>query len=540
VAPLNADAWERRFGEDVRRLGSEILIHVCGESCFKYSGTKATQICRHGFYYIVSLADWRRRRRGKALRNSLCVIKQTKFGMHGRVLLFQEHPFECQSNYGALAAMRCNFDMQDLRRVLPAEHWLVGELPHLGDRPHYGYMNDYEWDGDDWLPRRAQGCEPLPDQPYLWDEDVSLEQWREVLLRCAAKLSLHQPPASGATDVKPLMAELIAAFSDGLNTGFYINMYTTKQLPSMEGVLEEMRRGLERLQQMRDARAAASVSEGDQSRRRPGKFSETLEVIKRLSASYRRCYWKSASEMLFPIFYGHMTFASHRCWNVFIKKGIFLVAEAWRRRFGRAVRHAALRDGGGEILQYNRAGMDPFPLLGWKRLVLEATDVVVYEGPGGEVFESLQEVYEHVVAARVSNIGTDKMQMHLSVLQHYLNECCSEKEERAEEDRRFVVTSSTLEDYLYRGDHPVVAHMSLYVYCMWVYRFEKPPPPRTGQLPAHRYIDMEFAPSYALRTSHMQRLATEFRVPLFEGSTAPSAHTDGHETFSKVWPTLGL
>ena len=35
--------------------------------------------------------------------------------------------------------------------------------------------------------------------------------------------------------------------SDGVNTGFYINAYTTKQCPTMGGVLEEMRRGLERL-----------------------------------------------------------------------------------------------------------------------------------------------------------------------------------------------------------------------------------------------------------------------------------------------------
>ena len=52
----------------------------------------------------------------------MCIISQEKFGMQGRLLLFQEHPFECQSNYDALASLRCNFDMQDLRRVLP-EDW---------------------------------------------------------------------------------------------------------------------------------------------------------------------------------------------------------------------------------------------------------------------------------------------------------------------------------------------------------------------------------------------------------------------------------
>ena len=34
--------------------------------------------------------------------------------MQGRVLSFQEHPFECLSNYAALNCVRCNFDVQDL------------------------------------------------------------------------------------------------------------------------------------------------------------------------------------------------------------------------------------------------------------------------------------------------------------------------------------------------------------------------------------------------------------------------------------------
>ena len=52
----SADSWEKVFTEDVRSLAEEILVHVCGESCFKYSGVKVQRICRHGYYYIISLA----------------------------------------------------------------------------------------------------------------------------------------------------------------------------------------------------------------------------------------------------------------------------------------------------------------------------------------------------------------------------------------------------------------------------------------------------------------------------------------------------
>ena len=100
-------------------------MHICGDSCYKYSGAKMEHICRHGFYYIIALADWRRRRRGKALRNALFVIKQTSHGMQGRVLVFQEHPFECQSNYAGTASLRSNLDVQDLRRVFKESEWLT-------------------------------------------------------------------------------------------------------------------------------------------------------------------------------------------------------------------------------------------------------------------------------------------------------------------------------------------------------------------------------------------------------------------------------
>ena len=68
-------------------------------------------------------------------------------------MLFQEHPFECQSNYASIGAIRCNFDAQDMRRILPTEHWMAeGEdLPHIGSRDHWGYMNVYEWDGEAYV-----------------------------------------------------------------------------------------------------------------------------------------------------------------------------------------------------------------------------------------------------------------------------------------------------------------------------------------------------------------------------------------------------
>ena len=52
---MSSTIWQQLFSTDVRELVQEVLTHICGESCFKYSGKKVERICRHGFYYIMEL-----------------------------------------------------------------------------------------------------------------------------------------------------------------------------------------------------------------------------------------------------------------------------------------------------------------------------------------------------------------------------------------------------------------------------------------------------------------------------------------------------
>ena len=90
-----------------------------------------------------------------------------------------------------------------------------------------------------------------------------------------------------------------------------------------------------------------------------------------------------------------------------------------------------------------------------------------------------------------------------------------------------MVTTSTLEDWLWRGDDPIVRDMSWQVYAMWIYRVERPPPKtKSVQSAIQRYVEIEFSNDYKLHGSHFQRLATEFRVPLFEGFTMPPSNRD--------------
>ncbi len=62
----------------------------------------------------------------------------------------------------------------------------------------------------------------------------------------------------------------------------------------------------------------------------------------------------------------------------------------------------------------------------------------MYEGPCGEVFETKAQVYEYEVAMKYGGADVDGTKVQLSVLQQFLNECFSEREERAEDEQRIV------------------------------------------------------------------------------------------------------
>ena len=113
---------------------------------------------------------------------------------------------------------------------------------------------------------------------------------------------------------------------------------------------------------------------------------------------------------------------------------------------GHAVRHAALKDGGGEVVHYIRSGMDPYPLVGWSKIELSEGAAAVYIGPNGERYDDIQEAYEYEVAARAAQTGMSENRLALIFLQKFLRDCCSEARETEESSKRVVVTTSTLED----------------------------------------------------------------------------------------------
>ena len=64
--------------------------------------------------------------------------------------------------------------------------------------------------------------------------------------------------------------------------------------------------------------------------------------------------------------------------------------------------------------------------------------------------------------------------------------------EHERQGTRSKVATSTLEDWLWRGDAPLFRDMSWQVYAMWVYRVDKPAPFH-GQAAPSRWVEVPFS-----------------------------------------------
>ena len=91
---LPSDEFIREACKDARDLVIGAAVHLCSASCWKYHSSTVTQICRHGFYHVVTLTDWhgvsvKRRRQGKHLYGCMTICRDTRYGMAGRIVTLQ-------------------------------------------------------------------------------------------------------------------------------------------------------------------------------------------------------------------------------------------------------------------------------------------------------------------------------------------------------------------------------------------------------------------------------------------------------------------
>ena len=303
----------------------------------------------------------------------------------------------------------------------------------------------------------------------------------------------------------------------------------------MENVLRRLLDGVRRLhnQWQEDALKAEAEAEGKEKTKdqRQAAYRRCMQVLSRFETCFRRASWKSGSEMVFPMLFGHMAFMTHRCWTVYMKHATWLAAEAWRQAYGQVATQGATATQSTASVQYKLPQGATVTLDGWREE--RRGDATVYVGPDGQEGGSVQYAYE---AMSSDKKGGDAALRAMSRLVHDFQQgfdeeggeqrptapessSAAEAPEKPKAYRTFSI--SQLDDYLHRGGHPIVKHLSLYVYSMWVYRVEANPfqaSDASARVPSKpRSVDMPFDEWYPARATWIQRLASEPRVPLVDG-----------------------
>ena len=124
--------------------------------------------------------------------------------------------------------------------------------------------------------------------------------------------------------------------------------------------------------------------------------------------------------------------------------------------------------------------MDPYPLRGWRWDNVHGQRLLV--GPQGQTCETTVEAFDMEMSTPTD--GTSKaLRQQLTMIQKFLNECCKEQVEPDPNDGgarldgdglneskadRQTVTTGPLDDWLWRGDHPILKDMHWHLYSMWV------------------------------------------------------------------------
>ena len=391
--------------------------------------------------------DVKGRRPGKRLRNQVNIVAEDEGGMLGRLESFQEHPFEGPTNYTGLVCVRCNLDVQDLRRVI--NKYAPPELPCVGPRVDWSWMSN--------------GGRAFDLQRPTFPNEAALLSL--AALEHAAETDMALPFRACQEDVE-LRKLLLLMFMETHNTGFYVNSYTTKMGIGMAEFMKHLRAGIERLLQQiseEESRIASDAHKLGSGPKSLGMAKRSAKTLLRINTCYAKCKHVGGSELVFPMLFGHMCYQTHKCWNVWTKTAVWRALESWRRAIGSIHKAPAEDVVELESLAYaDRGGVALLPK-DWQPIRGGAV-----RGPDGSM-------YQNVKAAQGAFLASQAMHRHMDVddiskLADFFFKA-DEEQECLEVDGA-VVTTNQLDDYNNRSAHPLLAPMTLYVYSMWVSRVE--------------------------------------------------------------------
>jgi hypothetical protein len=312
----------------------------------------------------------------------------------------------------------------------------------------------------------------------------------------------------------------------------------------MDDVLRKLLDGVRRVQDEWEKaettkRAANEATNNDQSSsngltdaasdQRREQYRRTMQMLMRFESSFRRASWKSGCEMVFPILFGHLSFTTHRCWTVFMRKAIYLAAEAWRQHYGHVATHRSVS--ASAKLDFKLPTGEVVTLPGWTQRMhvsSEGVRIPIYVNPEGEEFDSLTYAAEALKATKMGSSRSDALKAMSKLLAEFKEghsvetlptEATGVENMASKSKDGLSYSLSQLDDYLHRGDHDIVRNMNLYVYSMWVYRAERNPyrANANDKQTKPRHLEIPFDESYVAGRTWVQRIAIEPRIPKVEG-----------------------
>ena len=228
------------------------------------------------------------------MNNQLFIQEDATKGKRGRIVPTTVNPFETMTNYGAAGSLRCNFDNQSLLYLPPGSVLKLLHSPNIGPKSEYAHMERKEGDmNPKWLL-------PVPHSSVETDEvDTCAADYIEI---CKALL-------------KEIESECLSAFQDAHNTGFYINEYTTKVNALGDKLLEGLRKASEKIV-TEEKHRTPDVAE-DAERRADRERIKAL--LKKFVYLMNTLQVKSGSELVFPMLFDHMSYSTHRTWEMNMK-----------------------------------------------------------------------------------------------------------------------------------------------------------------------------------------------------------------------------
>ncbi len=221
-------------------------------------------------------------------------------------------PMETMTNHAIACSLRCNFDDQSLLYLPPRSVLKLRRMPNIGPKPEYAHMERKE---GDLQPKWLLDVAGSPADSLLASRGSDDAQVSEDIDACEVLL-------------EELKSEFHSAFQDARSTGFHINEYTTKVNALGDKLLDGLRRASEKVLRQEDAQKPNLDQTAHQEQR-----NRIKAVLKKLVYLMNTLQVKSGSELVFPMLFDHLSFSTHKTWEMNMKVPYAKALSSWESYF---------------------------------------------------------------------------------------------------------------------------------------------------------------------------------------------------------------